>query len=104
MVKLYCHIYRISPILKQNMWRSKLTRFIKTHGHPASVIKRTCSGQYGAISVMDVSAEVRQALHEGKPVIALESTIISHGMPWPDNLETALAVESVVRNQVRRCT
>ena len=33
----------------------------------------------------------------GKPVVALETTIVSHGMPWPDNLETALAVEAVVR-------
>ena len=34
----------------------------------------------------------------GRPVVALETTIVSHGMPWPDNLETALAVEAVVRD------
>ncbi|MGM9942233.1 MAG: pseudouridine-5'-phosphate glycosidase [Bulleidia sp.] len=45
-----------------------------------------------------VSEEVRQALEAGKPVIALESTIISHGMPYPQNVETALKVEEIVRN------
>jgi pseudouridine-5'-phosphate glycosidase len=41
--------------------------------------------------------EVEQALQQGKPVVALESTIISHGMPYPKNVETALAVEEMVR-------
>lgn len=47
---------------------------------------------------LEVSAEVKQALAEGKPVVALESTIISHGMPYPQNVETALNVEKVVRD------
>lgn len=46
---------------------------------------------------LDIKPEVKQALEEGKPVIALESTIISHGMPYPRNVETALAVEEVIR-------
>ncbi|AJQ93123.1 pseudouridine-5'-phosphate glycosidase [Gynuella sunshinyii] len=46
---------------------------------------------------LDISAEVQQALADNKPVVALESTIISHGMPWPDNAETALKVEQVIR-------
>ena len=46
---------------------------------------------------LDISPEVRQALAEGKPVVALESTIISHGMPYPQNVETALNVERIVR-------
>ena len=46
---------------------------------------------------LDVSDEVRKALDEGKPVVALESTIISHGMPYPKNVETALRVEEEVR-------
>ena len=46
---------------------------------------------------LDVSPEVAQALAEGRPVVALESTIISHGMPYPQNVETALAVESIIR-------
>ncbi|AJY46656.1 pseudouridine-5'-phosphate glycosidase [Martelella endophytica] len=44
-----------------------------------------------------LSAEVREALAAGRPVVALESTIITHGMPYPANLETALGVEAVVR-------
>ncbi|GLC41513.1 hypothetical protein PLESTB_001003000 [Pleodorina starrii] len=44
-----------------------------------------------------ISPEVQAALADGQPVIALESTIITHGMPWPDNLSTALEVEDVVR-------
>jgi pseudouridylate synthase len=44
-----------------------------------------------------VSPEVKEALAAGRPVVALESTIISHGMPYPENLRTALEVEAVVR-------
>ena len=44
-----------------------------------------------------VNKEVELALKEGKPVVALESTIISHGMPYPQNVETALNVEKIVR-------
>lgn len=43
------------------------------------------------------SDEVRTALDTGQPVVALESTIITHGMPWPGNLEMALAVEDIIR-------
>ena len=43
------------------------------------------------------SDEVRAALDAGKPIVALESTIITHGMPYPANLETAQGVEDVVR-------
>lgn len=46
---------------------------------------------------LNCTDEVRTALSEGKPVIALESTIISHGMPYPKNVETALACERIVR-------
>ncbi|KAE8663796.1 THO complex subunit 7-like protein isoform 1 [Hibiscus syriacus] len=47
--------------------------------------------------LVKVSAEVFQALSSGLPVVALESTIISHGMPYPQNLETAKEVEAIVR-------
>jgi pseudouridine-5'-phosphate glycosidase len=46
--------------------------------------------------VLDASGEVRAALRAGRPVVALESTIIAHGMPWPRNIETALGVESEI--------
>jgi pseudouridine-5'-phosphate glycosidase len=45
----------------------------------------------------DVAADVLGAISSGAPVVALESTIVSHGMPYPENLETALAVERIVR-------
>ena len=47
---------------------------------------------------LDVNPEVAAAIAEGKPVVALESTIISHGMPYPQNVETALAVEKIIRD------
>ena len=47
---------------------------------------------------LNISAEVALAISEGSPLVALESTIISHGMPWPQNVETALAVEQIVRD------
>ena len=46
---------------------------------------------------LDIHPEVAEALAQGNPVVALESTIISHGMPYPQNVRTALAVEEVVR-------
>ena len=46
---------------------------------------------------LDISAEVAAALAEGRAVVALESTIISHGMPYPQNVETALLVEKTIR-------
>ena len=46
---------------------------------------------------LDISPEVKAALDAGKPVVALESTIISHGMPYPKNVETALLVEQTIR-------
>ncbi|MCQ2567489.1 MAG: pseudouridine-5'-phosphate glycosidase [Mogibacterium sp.] len=46
---------------------------------------------------LEISSEVKEALDAGKPVVALESTIISHGMPYPQNVETAFAVEKIVR-------
>ena len=47
---------------------------------------------------LQIHPEVAIALQQGKPVVALESTIISHGMPYPKNVETALAVEQTVRD------
>ncbi len=46
---------------------------------------------------LEVSREVKEALDSGKAVVALESTIISHGMPYPQNVETALKVEELIR-------
>ncbi len=47
---------------------------------------------------LTISPEVRAALDEGRPVVALESTIIAHGMPYPKNMETALRVEQTIRS------
>ena len=47
---------------------------------------------------LSVSPEVEEAIASGKPVVALESTIISHGMPYPQNVETALSVEKIIRD------
>lgn len=48
-------------------------------------------------SFLQLSPEVADAIATNKPIVALESTIISHGMPWPQNAQTAKAVEGVVR-------
>ena len=49
-------------------------------------------------SFLKIGKEVQEALSAGKPVVALESTIISHGMPYPKNVETALKVEKIIRD------
>jgi len=48
---------------------------------------------------LDIKPDVLEALEKGKPVVALESTIISHGMPYPQNLEMALNVENIIRKE-----
>ncbi|MEY4903419.1 MAG: hypothetical protein RLZZ292_1234 [Bacteroidota bacterium] len=50
------------------------------------------------INSLSISPEVALVLHENRPVVALESTIISHGMPYPKNVATALRVEQIVRD------
>jgi len=47
---------------------------------------------------LEISPEVQQALAAGAPIVALESTIISHGMPYPQNFETAMTVEKIIRD------
>jgi len=47
---------------------------------------------------LDIAPEVAEAIQSGRPVVALESTIISHGMPYPQNVETALQVEQIIRD------
>ncbi|MEG0774704.1 pseudouridine-5'-phosphate glycosidase [Clostridium sp.] len=47
---------------------------------------------------LDINKDVEEALKLGRPVVALESTIISHGMPYPKNVETALNVEKIIRD------
>lgn len=49
--------------------------------------------------LLQISSEVKQAMDSDKPIVALESTIISHGMPYPDNLNTALEVEEIIRSE-----
>ena len=49
-------------------------------------------------SLLDIQPEVKAALDAGKAVVALESTIISHGMPYPQNIEMAKKVESIIRS------
>jgi pseudouridine-5'-phosphate glycosidase len=51
----------------------------------------------GVPNHLAVSEEVRAALLSGRPTVALESTILAHGLPWPDNLEVALAAEEAIR-------
>lgn len=46
---------------------------------------------------LDITPEIKQALADGRPVVALESTILSHGMPFPENLDFAAKVEEVIR-------
>ncbi|HWQ30510.1 MAG TPA: pseudouridine-5'-phosphate glycosidase [Negativicutes bacterium] len=50
------------------------------------------------IEYLDISKEVLDALRYYKPIVALESTIISHGMPYPENIDTALALEKIIRD------
>ena len=48
---------------------------------------------------LDIQPEIKAAVEAGKPVVALESTILSHGMPYPENLEFAAQVEKIIRDE-----
>ncbi|MGM0420102.1 MAG: pseudouridine-5'-phosphate glycosidase [Bacillota bacterium] len=48
--------------------------------------------------LLDIAPAVQEAKYQSKPVVALESTIITHGMPYPENVETALEVENIIRD------
>jgi len=66
------------------------------HGRAFSSTARKCiAGQH-----LRIDAAVEQAIKNGDPVVALESTIVAHGMPYPQNLETAQSVEDIVRSKV----
>ncbi|CCN70730.1 Pseudouridine-5'-phosphate glycosidase [Vibrio nigripulchritudo SFn118] len=60
-------------------------------------MKLNVKGDEMLTQYLDIAPEVADAIESGKPVVALESTIISHGMPYPQNVETALKVEQTVR-------
>jgi pseudouridine-5'-phosphate glycosidase len=49
--------------------------------------------------LIQLSPEIEAALHDARPVVALESTLITHGLPWPENADTALAMEAAVRER-----
>jgi pseudouridine-5'-phosphate glycosidase len=71
-------------------------------GFEALCVRRRESSPFlrGLVAIpswLDVSGEIREALAAGRPVVALESTLIAHGLPWPTNLETADAAERAVR-------
>lgn len=51
------------------------------------------------LPLLDIRPEVAEALHQGQAIVALESTLIAHGLPWPLNVETALAAEAAVRSE-----
>ena len=72
--------FSISPLLRASP-RLRLTRFLSVATSPRVYVSR----------------EVARALESGDPIVALESTIISHGMPFPANLECAIDVESAVK-------
>lgn len=76
------------------MFQLLLSRKVQRH---ANQIRRY--SQYWH-SLIDIKPEVKEALDSNRPLVALESTIITHGMPYPQNLETALQVENIVRQEV----
>ncbi|KAJ1976557.1 hypothetical protein H4R35_002652 [Dimargaris xerosporica] len=82
----------------QCVWRATRGR----HGYGWGRRWQRTASRAAHSGVVALSAEVEHALAHGHPVVALESTIIAHGMPFPHNLATAQQVEAIVRGQ--RCT
>jgi Indigoidine synthase A like protein len=49
--------------------------------------------------LLQIAPSIREALHQGRPVVALESTIVAHGMPYPQNYELSVQVNAVLRDK-----
>lgn len=65
------------------------------------MLSRRCSNLAGInTNLVHIKDEVYAGLNYDKPIVALESTIITHGMPYPDNYHTAITVENIIREQV----
>lgn len=79
------------------MASSALSRLINLNRHFNLTGSSQGDKDIAGIGMVKVSPDVSKALSRGNPVVALESTIISHGMPYPQNLETAREVEEIVR-------
>lgn len=74
------------------MYRKQICWLVKSRGARCFSLNK---------NIFDLSEEVKSGLSEGRPVVALESTIITHGMPFPRNIQCALEVEEIVRSQVK---
>ncbi|GAB4835261.1 hypothetical protein Ancab_000170 [Ancistrocladus abbreviatus] len=78
------------------MASSALSRLSNLHGHLQPSSSSSMGSNDGRL--IKISSEISDALSRGRPVVALESTIICHGMPYPQNLETAKQVEAIIRS------
>ncbi|KAJ9595342.1 hypothetical protein L9F63_027274, partial [Diploptera punctata] len=87
------------PHQGNKMMQLKLSEILcrKVHRYFSKCLKGKHNHNYG--NCIDISPEVFDALRSHKPVVALESTIISHGMPYPQNVQTSKQVEEIIRNQ-----
>jgi len=84
-------------MLSASVRRSAVRTNISTCTTKCIITKSSFSTLHSSYSsLLQIHPRVAQALHENKPIVALESTIISHGMPYPENVETALEVEKCV--------
>jgi pseudouridine-5'-phosphate glycosidase/pseudouridine kinase len=72
------------------------TTVVRLFSSSATRSSRTLPFDHNAL--LDIHPEVKEAIHSKRPVVALESTIITHGMPFPKKLETAQSLENIVRS------
>mmetsp|Transcript_10457 Transcript_10457/g.15591 ORF Transcript_10457/g.15591 Transcript_10457/m.15591 type:complete len:342 (+) Transcript_10457:325-1350(+) len=79
-------------------WQKRVQRVCGHLSSSFNVLEMKSSSKKFENPYLKISEEVLNALKNGKPVVALESTIISHGMPYPQNVETARRVEQMVRS------
>jgi len=95
---MYSQILCTRVAAKGSKMQIKVANFLRNRIHV--YLSRCSVSSFNYSNCIDISPEVSKALKSHDPVVALESTIISHGMPYPQNLQTALQVEEVIRKQV----
>ena len=91
---------RITHTQHTHSTRTRAHVYMRVHIVPLLLLARIAEADLSGLSGLGLRLrpDVEAALDAGKPVVALESTIISHGMPFPQNLETAREVEKIVRD------
>ncbi len=76
-----------------------IRRQILLHKAPVRRIQQTSKSSLSSSRLLEIYPEVQEAIQKNKPIVALESTILSHGLPYPDNLQLSKDISKILRSK-----